>query len=100
MIFIFNLWLLLELPFLIPFSGLFYLGIVLFNIGVLPIWAAILIPIWTLNCFYKVPRIRENIEYQIELDNGLTFTTIAAKSTLCVLQYPVFIAAMYVLWIN
>ncbi len=100
MIFIFNLWLILELPFLIPFSGLFYLGIVLFNPGVLPIWAAILIPIWTVNCFYKVPEIKGDIEHQIELDNGLTFATIAAKSILCVLQYPVFIAAMYILWIN
>tara|TARA_R100000734_G_C3299793_1_gene90570 strand:+ start:88 stop:390 length:303 start_codon:yes stop_codon:yes gene_type:complete len=100
MIFIFNLWLILELPYLIPFSGLFYLGIVLFNLGSLPLWAAILIPVWSLNCFYKVPKIKEDIDYQIALDNGLTFVTIAARSLLSVLQYPTFITAMYILWIN
>ncbi len=98
MILFYNLWLLLELPFLIPFSGLFYLGIVLFNAGTLPLWVVILITLSTLNSFHKVPKIRERIEHQIELDNGLTFVTIAAKCIVCVLQYPVFLLAIHVLW--
>ncbi len=87
------------LPYLIPFSGWFYAGVVLFNMNQLPWWVVALVVFWSFVCSRAVPETQENIKKQIVEQGGVVTTNEQlAMILLSLLQYPTFLAAMSVLF--
>ena len=88
-----------RLPYLLPFMGWVWFGIVIFNFGKLP-WF-VLIPVlgWSLICSRAVGESGELIKQGIRENDGIVTTQHELAMTLLnILQYPTFLAALYVLF--
>jgi hypothetical protein len=87
------------LPYVIPYSGWIYLGIVLFNMNKLPWWVVTPVVIWSIICSRAVPESQSLIRTDIAAQGGVvTSKEQLGMMGLSILQYPTFIAALYVLF--
>lgn len=85
-----------NIPFWIPFSSFVWAGIVIFNFKLFPWWVLILLLFWSSVCGRAVPESTNEIKKQMA-ENGYTPTTSIQVIILKLLQYPIFLAAVYAL---
>ena len=88
-----------RLPYLLPFMGWVWFGIVSFNAGKLPWFVLIPVLVWSLICSKAVRESGEVIKQQIRENDGIVTTQHEVSMVLLnITQYPTFLAAMYVLF--
>ena len=88
-----------RLPYLLPFMGWVWFGIVLFNFGKLPWFVLIPVLVWSFICSRGVVESGEIIKQQIRENHGIVTTQHEVSMILLNLtQYPTFLAALYVLF--
>ena len=91
--------LIVRLPYLVPFIGWVWLGIVLFNWQRVPWFVLIPVVFWSLVCSRAVDESDEIIKSDIRENGGVVETRHELQMILLtLLQYPTFLTAAWVLF--
>lgn len=89
----------IGLPYLVPFAGWVWFGIFAFNAYKLPWWIVTPVVMWSIICSRAVPESKNLIKKDIDEQYGwITTKQQWGMVGLALLQYPTFIAAIYVLF--
>ena len=86
----------INIPFWLPFSGLIWTGIVIFNFKLFPWWVLLFLIIWETTLGRAVPQTENEIKKQMA-ETGYKPIISIQVIILKLLQYPTFIAAVYAL---
>ena len=88
-----------RLPYLVPFIGWVWYGVVAFNWQKVPWYLLIPITFWSFVCSRAVPESSEIIKSDIRQNGGLVETRHEVQMILqTLLQYPTFLTAAWVLF--
>jgi len=91
----------LHLPYLIPFMGWFWLGVVVFNWQKLPWYVLLPVVFWSWICSHAVTETGNEIKKQINENGGVVTTTnVLQMILLTLLQYPTFLTAIWILFLS
>ena len=88
-----------RLPYLVPFMGWIWFGIVAFNWQKLPWFVLVPVLFWSFVCSQAAPESAEKIKADIRENGGVVETRHEIWMILFILiQYPTFLAAAWILW--